>query len=168
VKTGLIQSLHNRASNTYQEGQDLFNEIRNMRRDLQLSGYPKGFIDSVISSKGSRLLNEEEKSLAFVYVPHVKGVSQKLKRIGNRYNIRKIFESNLILKSSLMKIRPEKDPQQTTLCVYKFPCEYCRSYIGETGIPPAVWFRDRQSLKEGLLQKSKLAQHADEEGHRVD
>jgi hypothetical protein len=31
-----------------------------------------------------------------------------------------------------------------------------------------VWLREyRHNLREGLLEKSKLAQHSDEEGHRV-
>jgi hypothetical protein len=67
-----------------------------------------------------------------------------------------------------MKIRPERDPQQTARCVYSIPCECVRSYIGETGRPLAVRLREhKHNIKEGLLEKSKLAQHAYEEGHRV-
>jgi predicted GIY-YIG superfamily endonuclease len=67
-----------------------------------------------------------------------------------------------------MKTRPERDLQQTARCVYSIPCECGRSYIGETGRPLAVRLREhKQNLKEGLLEKSKFAQHAYEEGHRV-
>jgi predicted GIY-YIG superfamily endonuclease len=53
-------------------------------------------------------------------------------------------------------------------CVYSIPCECGRSYIGETGRPLAVRLREhRHNLKQGLLDKSKLAQHAYEEGHKV-
>jgi hypothetical protein len=45
VKRGLIQSLHRRTSTIRQEHQDLCNEISTLRRDLQLNGYPQGFID---------------------------------------------------------------------------------------------------------------------------
>jgi hypothetical protein len=113
VKRGLIQSLHNRASTICQERQDLAKKISNLRSDLQLNGYPQGFIDSVINSKGSSRLNEEQKPLGSVYMPYVKGVSEKFKRIGNRYNIRTIFKTKHTLRSSLMKTRPERDPQQT-------------------------------------------------------
>jgi hypothetical protein len=41
----------NRASTICQERQDLFNEIRNLEPDLQLNGYPQGFLDSVINSE---------------------------------------------------------------------------------------------------------------------
>jgi hypothetical protein len=53
-------------------------------------------------------------------------------------------------------------------CVYSFPCECDRSCIGETDRSLAVWFCEhRHNLKEGLLERSKLAQHAYEEGHSV-
>jgi predicted GIY-YIG superfamily endonuclease len=67
-----------------------------------------------------------------------------------------------------MKTKPKRDTQQTAQCVYSIPCKCGRSYIGETGRPLAVRLRvHRHNLKDGLLEKSKLAQHAYEEGHRV-
>jgi hypothetical protein len=67
-------------------------EVNNLRRDLQLSGYSQGFIDSIIRSKGSsRQKKKEEKPLGTVYIPYVKGISEKFKHIGNQYNIRTVF-----------------------------------------------------------------------------
>jgi hypothetical protein len=41
-----------------------------------------------------------------------------------------------------------------------------RSYIGETDRPLTVWlYEHRHEFKVGLLEKSKLAQHAYKEGH---
>jgi hypothetical protein len=98
----------------------------------------------------------------------VKGVSEKFRRIGNRYKIRTIFRNEHTPGRSLMKTRPERDPQQTAQCVYSIPCECGRSHIGETGRPLAVWLHEhKHNLKEGLLEKPKLSQHAYEEGHRV-
>jgi predicted GIY-YIG superfamily endonuclease len=111
---------------------------------------------------------KEEKPLGLVYIPYVKGVSEKFKRTGNQYNIRTIFKTKHTLRSSLARTRPKRDPQQMAHCVYSIPCECGRSYIGETGRPLAARIREhRHNLKEGLLDKSKLAQHAYEEGHRV-
>jgi predicted GIY-YIG superfamily endonuclease len=69
-----------------------------------------------------------------------------------------------------MKTRPERDPRQTAQCVYSIPCECGRNYIGQTGELLAVRLREHtHNLKEkGILKKSKLAQHAFEEDHRVD
>jgi hypothetical protein len=61
VKRGLIQSLHKRASTICQELQDLCNETSSLRSDLQLNGYPQGFIDSVINSESSSRPSREAK-----------------------------------------------------------------------------------------------------------
>jgi predicted GIY-YIG superfamily endonuclease len=67
-----------------------------------------------------------------------------------------------------MKTRPERDQQQTAQCVYIIPRACGRSYIGETGRPLAVRLREhRHNLQQGLLEKSKLVEHAYEEGHRI-
>jgi hypothetical protein len=67
-----------------------------------------------------------------------------------------------------MKTRPERNPQQTAQCIYSIRSECGRSYIGETNRPLAVRLREhRHNLQQGLLEKSKLAQPAYEEGHRI-
>jgi hypothetical protein len=66
-----------------------------------------------------------------------------------------------------MKTSPERDLQQTAQCIYIIPYECGRSYTGKTGRPLAVQLHElRQNLKEDLVEKSKLAQNAYEEGHR--
>jgi predicted GIY-YIG superfamily endonuclease len=113
-------------------------------------------------------LNKEEKPLGYVYIPYVKGFSEKFKRVGNRYNVRTIFRMKDTLRNSLIKTRPNTDPQRTAKCVYSIPCECGRSYTGETGRPLAVRLREhKHNFKEGLIEKSKLAQHAYEEDHKV-
>jgi hypothetical protein len=70
---------------------------KHLRCDLQLSGYPQGFIDSVIRFKGSsRQKKMEEKPVGTVYRPYVKGISEKFKRIGNQNNISTLFKLNTI------------------------------------------------------------------------
>jgi hypothetical protein len=67
-----------------------------------------------------------------------------------------------------VKTRPARDPQQTAQFIYSIPRECGRSYIGETGRPLALRLREhRHNLQHGLLEESKLAQNAYEEGHRV-
>jgi hypothetical protein len=73
------------------------------------------------------------------------------------------------LWGSLMKTRPERDPQQMWQCIYSIPCEYDIHHIGKMGRPLAVRLHEhRHNLKEGLLQKSKLAQYVHEEDHTIE
>jgi hypothetical protein len=61
VKRFDSESLHNRASTICHQRQDLLNEISSLRHDLQVNGYPPGFIKPVINSKSSGHLNKEQK-----------------------------------------------------------------------------------------------------------
>jgi hypothetical protein len=108
----------------------------------------------VLSSRLAVVRIKRKKPQGSVYIPYVKGVSEQFKLIGNRYNIRMIFKTERTLRNTLMKTRPERDPEQTAQCIYSIPCECGRSYIGETGRPLAVRLREhRHSLKEGLAEK---------------
>jgi hypothetical protein len=60
-----------------------------------------------------------------------------------------------------MRTRPEQGPQLIAQFVYSIPYECGTSYVGETGRPLAMQLCEiRHNLKEGILKKSKLAQHA--------
>jgi hypothetical protein len=86
------------------------------------------------------------------------GVSGKFKRIENQCNIRTMFKAKHTLRSSLMKTRPQRDQQQTAP---KHSCECGGSYISETDSSLAVKILEHShNIKDGLLYKSKLVQHA--------
>jgi hypothetical protein len=87
------QSVHKRVPTICQECQDLCNEISSLRRDPQLNGNPRGFIGSVINPRGSRRPSKEDRPLGSVHMPYAKGVSEKFKRTGNRYNNLVIFRT---------------------------------------------------------------------------
>jgi hypothetical protein len=68
----------------------------------------------------------------------------------------------------LLKTGPVRDAQQTEQCVYTIPCNCVRCYIGETSGPFEVRVKEHKyNLTQVLLEKSKLAQHAYEEGHSI-
>jgi hypothetical protein len=115
-----------------------------------------GINDSIINSKARIRLNEEQEPLGSVYSPYVLGVSEKFKRIWNRYNTRTIFKTKRAVSTSLMKTTPERDLHETAQCIYSSPCECGRSYIVETGRSLAVRLREhRHNLRQGLQEKSK-------------
>jgi hypothetical protein len=67
-----------------------------------------------------------------------------------------------------MKAGLVRDAQQTRQCVYNILCGYGRCYIGKTGRPLEVCIKEHKYyLAQGLLEKSKLAQYAYKEGHRI-
>jgi hypothetical protein len=67
-----------------------------------------------------------------------------------------------------MKTGPVRDIQQTKQCVYSILFDCGRCYIGETGRPLEVRIKEHKyNLTQCLLEKSKLSQHAYEEGHKI-
>jgi hypothetical protein len=90
-----------------------------------------------------------------VYIPYVKGVSEKLKRIWNRYNIRTMFNTQHILRSSVMKTRPERDLQQTAQCIYSIPSECGRSRNRQTSSRAAPWTQAQSPA--GSSRKIKIS-----------
>jgi hypothetical protein len=106
-------------------------------------------IDSVINSKGISHMNKEEKPLGFVCISHVMGTSVKFEPIGNQYSIRTIFKTKHALKSSVIKIKRERYPQQMAQCVYSIPSERDGIYTGKTGRP--LWLHENRHNLEGFL-----------------
>jgi hypothetical protein len=147
----------------------LAHEVNNFKHDLQLNGFPPKLINTIINNtRGNNQLRNEVKPTGSVVIPSMKGISDKFKRIGNRYNIRTIFKTKHTLKNTLMRTRPMSDPQLTAHCIYNIPCKCGRSYVGKTGRPLSIRIGEHKlNLKNGLLDKSKLAQHAFEEGHQI-
>jgi hypothetical protein len=63
---------------------------------------------------------------------------------------------------------PVTDAQQTKQCVYNIPHDCGRCQIGETSRPLEVCNNEHKyNLTQSLFEKSKLAQHAYEEAHRL-
>jgi hypothetical protein len=107
AKRSLIQIIHKNASTICQE-QDRSNEVNCLGRDLQLSGYPQGFIDSVTNSKDSSCPNKDEMALGSLYFPYAKAASETFKCICSLYKVMTMFRTEHSLRSSLMKTRPER------------------------------------------------------------
>jgi hypothetical protein len=147
----------------------LAHEVNKIKHDLQLNGFSPKLINSIINNTGGKnRLRNDVKPIGSVVIPYVKGISDKFKRIGNRYTIRTIFKSKYTLRNTLMRTRPMSDPQLTAQCIYNIPCECGRSYVGETGRQLSVRIGEHKfNLKNGLLDKSNLAQHAFEEAHQI-
>jgi hypothetical protein len=93
-------------------------------------------------------MNKEEKPLGFVYISHVMGTSEKFEPIGNQYNIRTIFKTKHALKSSVIKTKLEREPQQKAQCVYSTPSE-CGRISVKTARP--LWLHEHRHNLDGFL-----------------
>ena len=128
--------------------------IVTLKHNLHLNASPIGFINPVINKpKINVLIKKEVQPLSFMSVLYVRGVSEKFRRLANRYNIKTVFKTRNTVRNSLMRTRPISSPQKTVDCIYSIPCECGRSYTGETGILwPAGLGEHKENMEVGHLE----------------
>jgi hypothetical protein len=92
----------------------------------------------------------------------------KFRHIGNRFSLRTIFKAKHTLRGTLMKTGPVRDAQEPKQWVCSIPVDCGRCYIGETRKPVEVRIKEHKyNPTKCLLETSKLAQYAYEEGYKI-
>jgi hypothetical protein len=133
-----------------------------------LSKYPKEFVQSVIKPLARNHPSSDTAYQGTAVIPYVKGTSEKFRRIRNRFHLRIIFKTKHTLRVTLLKTGPVRDAQQMKQRVYSIPRDCGRYYIRERNRTLQARIKEHKyNLTQGLLEKSKLAQHAYEEGHKI-
>ena len=100
-------------------------------------------------------------------VPYAPGISEKLKRIGNKYGIRTAFRSSTTLRSILTKTRPPNQTQESKNWIYNIPRECEKRYIGETCRTLQTRVNEyKRNTTNGEIDKSKIAENSWEQKHR--
>jgi uncharacterized protein (UPF0335 family) len=156
VKRGVVRSLIDRAKVICQNQKDFNKEVKIIKHDLTLNGYPQRVIDSVMKSRKNNNPSTGKVPQSTGEIPYVRGISEKFRRIGNRYNVRTIFKTKHTLQGILITTRPDRGLQQTRQCVYSIPCECCGCYIGVASRPLEVCIKEhKHNLRQGLLEKSR-------------
>jgi hypothetical protein len=133
-----------------------------------LDEYPQEFVDSIMNPLRRNRPYSDIIYQGTAIIPYVKGISEKFRRIRNRFNVMTIVKTKHTLSGTLMKTVPVRDAQQKKQCVYIIPCERCTYYTGETSRPLEVRIKEHKyKLTQGLLEKLKLGHLAYEEGHKI-
>ncbi|CAH8631966.1 unnamed protein product [Schistosoma mattheei] len=149
---------------------------------LLMNNYPKGFIKRIIKNEERNdIFKKRVKQdwMNTVVIPYRKGISEDIRRILIRQNIRVFFRTNNTLRSKLVRIKDpiHKDDQQN--CVYEIKCNDCNAtYVGETSRQLNVRVKEHKlCLKhipkssidvKKLENRSAIALHSIESGHTVD
>jgi hypothetical protein len=118
--------------------------------DCVLMEYSKEFVNSVMKPSTRNRLSSDTVYQGIVVMPYVKSTSEKLRRIGNRFN-RTIFKTKHTVRGTMMKTGPVRDAQQRKQCVYSIPCDCGRCYIGETSGPLEVRIKEHKYILKLLL-----------------
>jgi len=110
------------------------NEKRRVISDLKANGYPESFIKSVgESNRTNTQPRPQENPKAYASIPYVKGVSECVRRILSRENIRTAFKPVQTLGNVFKKLKDRPTKEQLKGIVYKVTCRTCSfTYVGES------------------------------------
>ncbi|XP_050510634.1 uncharacterized protein LOC126887260 [Diabrotica virgifera virgifera] len=176
VKKGIIKSLYDRAKITCSNENSFLAEKQLLTSVLLKNDYPLSFINKELSRLDRMEQNNLERdpttftrnNTRKISIPYIKGLSEKLKTIGNKFNISTTFKTTNTLRSILSKTKPNNDQERTKNCIYKIPCECEQFYLGETSRPLDVRISEHQSyIKNREFERSQICQHAWDNEHRV-
>jgi predicted GIY-YIG superfamily endonuclease len=168
IKKGVVKSLYDRAKIICND-QNFIKEKDMIKNVLIKNNYPSNFIDKCFQHfEQPNLRQNNDRPITNLFIPYIPGMSDKLKRIGKRFNIRTIYKTENTLRSLLTKTKPNNINENTKNVIYKIPCECNKFYIGETCRPLSKRIKEHKSyIKNTDYHKSNICQHAFDNNHRI-
>ena len=102
-----------------------------------------------------------------IRVPYVSGLSEDLRRICRRYDIRTVFTTTSTLSPQFTRVKDVDPLLSRAGVVYKIPCSCGKKYIGETKRALGTRLKEHQAAtRRGEVEKSAIAEHASAEQHQ--
>ncbi|KAI8479390.1 hypothetical protein Bbelb_428810 [Branchiostoma belcheri] len=179
-KLAVIKTLFHRADNIITSDQAKTDEHRHLRGALAKCGYQNWTFNKALkpsdqSKKTQKCKPLTNKNKANITIPYVQGVSEKLRRIFQNFNIATNFKPHSTLRQRLVhpKDRPHKGTKANV--IYRLKCEEPNTYIGETSRPlKSTDILDRETrwwergVKEAIYERMYNPTLNREGGLRVD
>ena len=113
---------------------------------------------------------EDKDDTITVVLPYVKGVSEAMRRILARANIRTTFGQCSTLKQQLVKPKDGVSPEKKSNVVYSVPCKSCSAvYVGQTSRQLSTRLKEhKRAVRTADFKASLLAEHAWNQRHPID
>ena len=104
-----------------------------------------------------------------LFLPYVKGVSERIEKACRQLNIQTVFKSNGTLRQALMRVKSQRPEELRRGVVYEVPCSECNmKYIGETGRSLQERLKEHKYAVKTANMNNGIAAHAWNHQHRVD
>ena len=117
----------------------------------------------------SRDEEQEKEKEPLVVIPYVAGMSEDIRRVCRKLNIRVVFKSGRTLRSMFTKAKDTLPLGKQSNVVYRIPCSCSQVYIGETKRRLETRLKEHwDACERGMMEKSALAEHAWENYHPID
>ena len=105
-RRNIVSCLFHRARNIAQ-GENIQVEEDHLRGGLEGNGYPEAFVK--MASRPHTVREPAEEPRATALIPYVAGLSEDVRRVCRRHNIRTVFQSTSTLRGQLTKVK-DQDP----------------------------------------------------------
>ena len=181
-KQGVVMNLYNRAQLLITKSTDWKKEKSFLSHMLTENDYPKWFIQKALKKRKAQAqakLQEEEGHIGLVILPFIPGITEKLKRLLKKHQIKVATKPLRTVGNMLPSLKDKIIKFDQLGAVYKIPCLDCTGvYIGETGQSLKTRCKEHQRdvkpdiiaqpTNEDLKKKSALVKHICLSGHQID
>ena len=178
VKRGTVRCLYDRARNITQRDKSLKEEENHLMKTFIGNGYPQAFVRSAavprprrepsIDSDDSDDEETSKKKPPVAFLPYVAGVSERIRKVCQDFNIRTVFRSGPTLRSLLIRAKDPLPIDKQSNVVYEVPCTCGKVYIGETKRRLGTRIKEhKDACVKCLTDKSAIAEHAWTNDHPI-
>ena len=145
---------------------------------LRRNGYPKRFVQRSApppSRPEHQIANsdteeDDTRKPPSVTLPYVRGLSETIKRLLEKLDVRVRLTPNWTLRQMLVKPKDPVPVDQQNGVVYRIPCGDCeKAYVGQSGCSLACRIKEHQrAVGGGDTNASAIAEHAWGQHHQID
>ena len=142
-----------------------------MRNVFSMNGYPRDFVENPILPAQNRNIGEQDQDREgmFVSIPYLSGLSEDIRRICRRYNIRVVFKPGYTIRNYLSRVKTHLSDGMQSKDVYSVPCSCGKCYVGETVRRLETRIAEhKEACSRGELEESIIAEHAWQNQHSIE
>ena len=135
-KRSTAVTLFKRAANLCSD-ENVNTEVHNVKKILKTNGYNNNIISSSLTRRNTPGVGDSQannENFKYVSVPYIKGASERVDKILQRYGYKLGHHLTHTLESKLSKLKDMRPDSDKCGVIYKIKCNECNHvYIGETG-----------------------------------
>ena len=163
-KAAVVKTLLDRAEVIPSSASKRKSEKDNVLKDLKINGYTSHFIGNACEEKRNRQ-DQLSEPRGYTSIPHVKGVSERVKRTLASMNIKTAFKPMLTLRNVFRKPKDRPTEAQVKGIVYNVKCKFCEfTYIGESKRSwKSRWAEHQPGTRR--MNESSIKDHVEATGH---
>ena len=169
-KRSTAVTLFKRAANLCSD-ENVNTEVDNVKKILKTNGYNNNIISSSLTRRNTPGVGDSQannENFKYVSVPYIKGASERVDKILQRYGYKLGHHLTHTLESKLSKLKDMRPDSDKCGVIYKIKCNECNHvYIGETGKELYKRVSEHKLAVRRVDNLSAIYHHISETGHSM-